>query len=168
MKKLLLLLSCVLLLASPALAEVKIGVVDLDRALAECEVGKATLAKLSAAEKDFVEKMKEQEAALKKEIGDYQNQAKLMKPGARTDKEAELEKKVIEFQQSEQLGYSQLKRQQQAALQPLQEDLYKVAQEVSKTEGFDFVFSKIVMVHSRESADFTDKVIAEANKSLKK
>lgn len=168
MKKLILLFSIITLLATPALAEIRIGVVDLGRAMAESEVGKATQAKIDNDKKAFLQKMKGLEEELVKLQDEFKNQAAMMKPGARADKQAEIEKKYLAAQQTEQKEAAILDRKIQEQVVPLQKNLLQVAQDLAKQDGYDFVFERGSMIHAIDAADFTDKVIAQANKKLKK
>jgi outer membrane protein len=168
MKKILTLLIVSLLLAAPAVAEMKIGVVDIRKAIEESEIGKATQLVLEKDKKDFEQEMMQLEDKLKALEQDLRKQADVLMPGALADKERELQKKFVEAQQIGQERGSKLQRKIQSQLGSLQDSFLKIAEELSKKEGYDFVFERSSLIHALEAADFTDKVIAEANKSLKK
>jgi outer membrane protein len=167
MKKIMLLLFVALFLAAPVLAEVNIGVVDMRKAIEESDIGKATQASLEKEKKAFEQDMKQLEGKLKDFAEEYRTQAEMLKPGARADKEREYDQKVMEAQKLEQERGMKLQRKIQGQLATLQDSFVKIANELSKKEGYDFVFERSNMIYAIDSVDFTDKVTAEANKTLK-
>lgn len=168
MKKIITLLFVMMFLAASALAEVKIGVVDMRKAMEESDLGKSTQAVLEKEKKEFEQEMKQLEGKLNAFAEEYRKQAEMLKPGARADKEREYDQKVIEAQRIEQERGVKLQRKIQDQLGQLQDSFMKIASDLAKKEGYDFVFERNSMIYAIEAADFTDKVTAEANKSLKK
>ena len=168
MKKILFLLVLVSLLAAPALAEMKLGVVDFDRVLEESEVGKATKAKIQNDREIIVKKMQKLEEEFKALSNEFEKQKDVMKPGALADKRTELEKKYFELQQSEQKFQLELQRNIQAQTVPLEKSFVEITEALAKKEGYALVFDRRSTIYITDTADLTDKVIAEANKSLKK
>ena len=80
-------------------ADIKLGYVDLQRALEEIDEGKAAKAQLK---KDFDEKQKQLDQRtdeVKRLDADFQKQAMVMAPDAKAAKAAEIERKKVEVQQ---------------------------------------------------------------------
>ena len=168
MKKFILLFLVVMFLAVPALAEMKIGVVDIRKAISDSEAGKSTETALEKEKKDFEQELRQLEVKLKSLDEALRTQADMLKPGALADKKREFEKEVMAAQRFEQERGSKLQRKIQEQIGSLQESFMKIASDLSKEEGYDFVFERTTMIYALDAADFTEKVTAAANKSLKK
>src|SRR6516162_9689583 len=90
-----------LLGASSALAEeVKIGYVDMQRALNETDDGKKAKASLKKVFDQKQKELDEQQAALKKDVEDLDKKRTLLPPEQVREKEAELQTRMQKVQQT--------------------------------------------------------------------
>jgi outer membrane protein len=160
-------LLAVLLALAPAsaLAQAKIGFVDLNRALNEVEEGKAAKAQL---EKEFKEKQKQIDAKqdeLKRLKADYDKQAVVMAEQAKRDKQGELERKAAETQQLFVQLQSELSRREQELTGPILDRLAGMVREIAEAEGFTSVFERARsgVVYMPPSLDVTNEVIRKYN-----
>ena len=160
------LLAALLALApAAARAQVKLGFVDLPRALNEVEEGKAAKAQL---EKEFKEKQKQLDSKqdeLRKLKGDYDKQAVVMSDQAKRDKQAELERKAGETQQLFVQLQSELSRREQELTGPILEKLGNAVREIAEAEGFTAIFerSRSGVVYMPAALDVTNEVIRKYN-----
>ena len=167
MKKIALLLCVAMFIAAPVLAEVKIGIIDVQKAIALSDAGMASKTRLEGELNAFKQQLEQTKMDLDKLRDDLGKQSAVMSSDARAAKEREFQQKVKDAQRFEEDRSQELQRLDQTLYNQLLQSFLKLAGEVAKTEGYDFVFERSSMIHASEAADFTDKLIAEANKGLK-
>ena len=155
-------------LAAPALAEVKIGIVDIQKAISLSDAGKASKARLETELAAFKKELEQTKVELDKLRDELGKQSAVMSTDARSAKEREFQQKVKDAQRLEEDRGQELQRLDQTLYNQLLQSFLKLAGDVAKAEGYDFVFERSSMIHATETADFTGKLIEEANKSIKK
>jgi outer membrane protein len=149
-----------------AAQDVKIGIVDIEQALAATDEGKSALEEIKRKQREAraqVEPMMEQRNALaedlksKKYVLDesvlFQKQVQL----------AELENK-IKSKMEELEG--QLKIEQGKVVAPLQNKMHDIIETIGKEQGFSLILARNnpYVMYSREALDITDLVVARFNK----
>ncbi|MCB0407851.1 MAG: OmpH family outer membrane protein [Bdellovibrionales bacterium] len=163
MKKIL--LTAVLGLASVfvfgAMAETKLGYVDMQKAIQATSTGKAAKAKL---EKDFNKKKKElekMEADLKKMSEDFEKKAMVLSDDVRGKKQAELQQEMMKYQKI--VGQSQLEiqKKERELTMPIVKKLRDIIQDVAKNGGYTMILEKSEqsVLWAKEDADLTNEVI---------
>jgi outer membrane protein len=149
-----------LLAPTLALADNKIGYVDLQRALEETEDGKKAKAKLKA---DFDRKQKElddKQEELKKMKEALDKKATLMKPEALQKEQADFQNRFVELQQT----YARLQRdlasKEQDATRGIFTKLQMVVGRIAERDHFDVILEKnSAVVWGKPSLDITNEVI---------
>ena len=142
-------------------ADTKIGWVDMQKAVNECNAGKeAKKALTKEAEKDqrlIVEKQNE----LKEMKESLEKQVLLLTPEARTTKEKELQTKLRDFQRWGEDVQNELKQKQIEMERNISRSLIKVVQEIAAKEGYSVILQKneAIVLFSSKSTDLTDQVI---------
>ncbi len=143
----------------------KIGVVDLQRILTESEAGKDIQAQLQ-------EKGREMETdirALGNEIEELNEklsrEAMVMSRKKREEKQRELDIKKYDFQSKQKKYQSQLREIEGKLLEKLQTDVFGLAEEIGKNEGYLLIIEKGAALYYPNSIDITDKLIAKYNES---
>jgi len=142
-------------------ADTKIGWVDMQKAVNECNAGKeAKKALTKEAEKDqrlIVEKQNE----LKEMKESLEKQVLLLTPEARTTKEKELQTKFRDFQRWGEDVQNELKQKQIEMERNISRSLIKVVQEIAAKEGYSVILQKneAIVLFSSKSTDLTDQVI---------
>ena len=164
-------LCCVYLLATPLWASnFKIAIIDMLKALNQCEAGKEAKAKL---QKKF-EKMKKDLEARQKELEklkqELEKQSLMLSLDAKRDKEKEYKRKLRDFQDLYQDYKQEMARAEYEAIQPILRDLQRVAEKIRKKEGYLIVFEKnnAGIVCYEHGIDITDKVVKLYNAEWKK
>jgi outer membrane protein len=160
-------LALALLLAPAAAraAELKLGYVDLDRAIEEVDEGKAAKAQLK---KDFDEKQKrldEKQDEFKKLKADFDKQAMVMSEAARKEKGAELEKRFLDLQQFAMQLQKDLSERERAATAALFDKMAVVVKEIAEAEGFTMIFERrgAGLIYAPVSLDVTNELIRKYN-----
>lgn len=171
MRKLSSALLATLLMSLPAMAAVKVGVVNFPRALQETAQGQAAKAAL---EKEITEKKKkldEERVALEKEQEAFQKGAAVMAEKARNEKGLALQKKIGAWQEAAQRAQVEMQQREGEATRPIVENLRKLISEVGRRRGLDLVLEQNSVLFALETQDVTDELIKlydEKNPASKK
>jgi outer membrane protein len=153
------------LFARPLRAEeVKLGFVDLRRALAETEDGRKARSTLK---KEFDKKQKEldeQQEEVKKAIEDLNKKRTLLPAETVRQKEAELQERVGKVQQTYMRHQQDLASKEEEATQPIVERLQRIIGKIATAENFTMVLDKSAgVVFAKPHLDLTNEVIRRFN-----
>ncbi len=153
------------LFARPVRAEdVKIGFVDLRRALAETEDGKKARSTLK---KDFDKKQKEldeQQEEIKKAAEDLKKKSTLLPAETVRQKEAELQERVGKVQQTYMRHQQDLAAKEEEATKPIVERLQRIIAKIAVAENLTMVFDQNMgVVYAKPHLDLTNEVIRRFN-----
>ena len=171
-----------------AQAQLKVGTIDMKQvfdsyyktkdAEAKINESRAQAQKELAERLDTFNKAQEQARKLNDEAGksELSEKAKAEKVKGLNEKLQELgvmQREVQEFQQTRE---RQLSEQSVRSRNVLVEEINKIVSDVVKTNGYDLVFDKSgqslnavnVLVHSKDSFDFTSDVLSKLNADQKK
>ena len=153
-----------LLSTSAAFAEdMKLGYVDMQRALNETEDGRKAKEKLK---KDFEQKQKEldeQQAGLRKEIEDLDKKRTLLPADKVREKEAELRVKLEKVQQTYMRHQQDLSGKEQKETQKIFERMTKIIGEIAAAENFSMIVDKSALVFAKPHLDLTNELIRRYN-----
>ena len=159
-----LLLALPLLLAVPARAQgVKIGYVDVQRAVQEVEEGKAARTRLKAELEKKRADLDQKRANLEKMKTDYDKQAPVLSEDAKKKKQEELQKAFIEAQNQASEMQEELSGKEQEAMSSISKRLLQVVAEVSDRENFTFVLDKAALLYAPAASDVTNEVVRRYN-----
>jgi outer membrane protein len=148
-----------------ALAQQKIGYVDLQRALNEVDEGKAARALLK---KDFEGKQKQLDAKkgeFDKLQADFEKQAVVMSEQARKEKGADLERRARELQALFVNLQKDLSTREQEATRGIFDRMATIVREIAEADGFTMVLEKGSggIVYAPPSLDLTNELIRKYN-----
>lgn len=160
-------LPAVLLVSKSARAEaVKIGYVDVQRAVQEVDEGKAARTRLQGEVDEARKKVEAQQSAFTKMKADYDKQASVLSDDAKKKKQDELQKAYLEMQQ----GASDLKesidKKEQAAMGSISQRMLQVIAEISDRDGLAYVLDKQALLFAPPAADVTNEVIRRYNEKF--
>jgi outer membrane protein len=153
--------SAVLALAAPAFAEIKIGIVDLQRALNESAAGKKAKEQFKVefdrmqgslkGEKDKLDKMKE----------DLDKQGAVLKPDDRKAKADEFDRRQRDLRRKLEDSDAELRKKDQELTGDILKDLAVVIQEIGQRDNYTVVLenSSSSVLYGAKSIDMTDEVI---------
>jgi outer membrane protein len=153
------------LFAGSAMAEVKVAVVDFQRALNEVNEAAGVRAKLEGMygeRKAAIEKMQKSLEAKKSE---YEKQASILSDSARKAKEEELMKASVEFQQTYSKAEGEMQQAYYAAMQDFIEKMKKISVAIGQERGYTVVLEATEggVVYWSDSVDITDEMIKRYN-----
>lgn len=158
--------------AQAANEAVKIGYIDMQRALEETSVGKKAKADL---EKEFNRKkaeLQKKEADLKKMDEDLRKKAAALSDEAKAKKMQELQAEVLKFQREVSESQMAIQKKERELTQPILEKLQAALEKVAKEGGYTMIIEKGQqqqnVIWAKKELDITDQVVKEFEKSLKK
>ena len=147
---------------SPALAQLKVGVVDFQKVIELSQTG----AKATATFKVMVDKWQRELKAKKDKVSSLredlliQAQSNLLKPSALREKETELNDKMLDFQRSQEDVQKQYRREEGKLMEKMTIEIKKVINELGKKESFDLILEKSQSaLYNSDKIDITDEVI---------
>lgn len=159
MKKMLIVLS-MLMTASFAHAEAKVGVVDMQKAIQSTAVGKKAKGEL---EGEFNKKKKElekREADLKKMGEDLEKKKSVLSEEALGKKQAEFQEEMMKYRDVVGKSQVEIQKKERELTAPILEKMKKVIAKVAKDKGYTVVIENSQMVlYAVAEADLTDEVI---------
>ncbi len=155
--------------ASASVAEgetMKIGTVDMQKALQSVDAGKKAMAQL---EKDVTAKKKElqnEESAIRKAVEEFKKQSLVMNEEARGKKQAELQERAMKFEESKMRSQMELQQKEQEFTKPILTKLRAIIGDLAKQKGYTMVLDKNdnIVHFSQDKDDLTNDVISAYNK----
>jgi len=142
-------------------AEMKLGCVDIQRTINECQAGveaKKVIGKeMEKLQKLFAERQKELQSM--KEALD--KQAPMMKPDARASKEKDFQAKVRDYQRWLEDNQKEIQQKGMEMERTILQGIQKVIIKIGEGEGYTLVLEKNenIVLFSSKAIDFTDRVI---------
>ena len=153
-----------LLSTSAAFAEdMKIGYVDMQRALNETDDGRKAKEKLK---KDFDQKQKEldeQQNQLKKDIEDLDKKRTLLPADKLREKEAELRTRLEKVQQTYMRHQQDLTGKEQKETGKIFERMSRIVQKIAAAENFSMIVDKSALIFAKPHLDLTNELIRRYN-----
>lgn len=139
----------------------KIGFVDIQKAVNECNEGKeakkAIVKEIEKFQRQFADKQKELQTM--KEALD--KQAPMLKPEARSAKEKDLQSKVLEFQRWQEDSQNEVNQKRMEMERNISIGLQKLIQKLGTDEGYTFILERNenIVLFASKAVDLTDRVI---------
>ncbi len=161
MKKILVL--CAVLAAPVARAQVKIGFVDVQRAVAEVEEGKSAKARLKKELDDKRASLETKKGEFEKMREEYDKQSAVLSEEARRAREDEIRKKAIELQGLFEESQQDLSSKEAEAMKGILGKMETIIHDVSESEGLTFVLDKNSLLYAPAASDLTNEVIRRYN-----
>ena len=147
--------------------QLKIGIVDINRALNQSTAGERSKKLLLATRDQKENELKNKEQVLKKLSEELQNSLMLSET-TRKDKEQELREKEMELRQDVQKAQSELQDKERKMTESIFNELKIVVAALAKEGKYDLILeqgaSQVILFHSGTFTDLTDQVIARFNK----
>jgi len=123
-------------------AGAKIAYVDLQRALLEVEEGKSAKSKLKGYFDEKQALLDKEMERLKKQKDDLEKQSMMIDPTKKAEKEAELQKALIEAQKLYYQLQNELQTKQSEAVEPIVKKMQEILREIAEREGYDLILDK--------------------------
>lgn len=147
-------------------ADIKLAVVDLQRALHSVDEGKKAKSQLEKELTDKQKKLQAEEESIKKMGEDLKKQTLVLSDDAKARKQNELQERFMKYR--EMFGKSQMEIQQRerALTEPIINKLKGVVEQLGNEKGYTIILEKSEngVLFSKQSDDLTEEVIKLFNK----
>lgn len=156
----------IFLLAQSAFsADVKIGIVDMQKALRTVEAGKKAKQDLETAFNKKKEELEKEQEALKKMDEELKKQSLALSDKAKEKKQLEFQKRLAEFQQKTAQSQMEIQQKEQNLTGPIIEKLRKLISDIAKDKKYTVVLEKNEnnVLFSQDQDEFTDEVVSKFN-----
>lgn len=157
------------LISAAAHAEFKAAYVDIQRAVQEVEEGKVAKARLQSMADAKQKAFEKEQGAIKLELEMYTKQKGTMDEKAAAAKEAELQKKMFDFQQKAEKLRTELAESERKELGTIFPKLEELLGQIAQREGLTMVFdrSSSGLAWAPASLDLTNELIRMYNGKYK-
>lgn len=150
-------------------ADIKLGYIDMQRALNGSEAGKAAKEQLAAKVKKYQDEINVKQDELKKLKEDLEKQGMLLSESARASKEKDYQNKLKDFQRFTKDAQDELQGKDEEFTRKILEGMEKIIQEYGRKNGYTFIFVKNEsMLFVDDKADLTEEVLKLFNTNRKK
>ena len=150
-----------------AAADLKIGVVDMQRALNDCDAGKKAKDQVKAKFERSQDQLKRQRDDLDRMKEDYDKKALVVKEDERRNLEKDLETRSLEFKRKYEDFQRELKRTDAELTQSIVEELGAVVRDYAAKNGYNLMLeaSSGALIFVDKSTDVTDEIVRIYNSS---
>jgi outer membrane protein len=146
-----------------ASAQAKVGVIDVQRAVASTEDGlraQATLKKLFDSRQQELNK---KQTDLQRQREDIDKQAKVLPKDALTKRIDDWQKQMMDLQAVFLEYNKELEKKQKELTDPVFEKILQIVKRIATSENIDVVLDKATVAYVRTDLDLTDKAIQMYN-----
>ncbi len=162
----LIIVSVFALALSAQASDLKIGYVDLNRALNQSDEGKKAIKVLKEMLKANEERLIKKNEEIKKIEDEIAKQASILNPEAIKKKKEEREKLIRDFQRLRQDSQNEYRKKENDFVQKIFGEMRVILADIADKEGFTVVFEKNEggILYISKKLDLTDKLIREFNR----
>jgi outer membrane protein len=155
---------------SAAETAVKLGIVDLNRAVNESEQGKKAKIELESAIKGKQQALDEKGKALEKLKSHLNEQGSVMSTEVRKSKQDELERLAREYQRDLSDSQNEMQKKEGELTRQIVKDVREIINIVAHEDKYDLILDKIpaLVLFADDRFDVTDKVIKKFDESKRK
>ena len=152
-----------------AAEDLKIGVVDMQRALQTVDAGKKAKAQLETEFNKKKQQLQSEEASLRKASEEFKKQSLVLNEEARTKKQAELQERFMKLQEMTGRAQSEIQQKEQELTAPLIVSIRAIIADLAKKKGMTMILEKNenTVLFSLEKDELTDEVVQIFNRQNK-
>jgi outer membrane protein len=158
---------CMLLVFAPvsvlAQEKIKIGFIDLQRAISESQPGKRAKEKFQAQVKKIESDMLKEKQEVERLKAEFDKKGALLKEEERRQLEADLQKRYVNYQRTVADHQQDLRQREGAMTNDILKELEKIVNEVGKAEKFTLILERSQVLYSDQGIDVTNRVIEAYN-----
>lgn len=156
---------CLFLSAEIAWAQegVKIGFIDVQRAISESQAGKRAKERFQAQIKKAEGDLLKEKSELERLKADLDKKGPLLKEEERRNLEAELQRRYTNYQRGMTDQQQDLRQKESEMTADILKELEKIVNEVGKAEKFTLILERSQVLYSDQGIDITNRVIDAYN-----
>ncbi len=150
-----------------AAAELRVAVVDMQRALNECEAGKKAKDQVKSKFERSQDQLKKQREDLDRMKDDYERKALVLKEEERRSLEKDLETRTLDFKRKYEDFQRDLKRTDAELTASIVEELYGIVRDYGAKNNYTMVLeaSSGALLYADTSVDVTQEIVKLHNVS---
>lgn len=150
-----------ILFSLPAWAEekIKIGFVDIQRAINESQAGKKAKERFQAQVKKAETDLLKEKQEVERLKGEVDKKGPLLKDEERRNIEMDLQRRIVGYQRTMQDYQQELRQREGEMTADILRDLEKIVTELGKAEKFSFILERSQVLYSDQAVDITNKVV---------
>lgn len=170
MRTFMMLLTAVFLMtATPAFAEVRVAVVDMQDVLQKCEPGAAALKSLKGKFDDMKADLDKRKNEIEKMRADLEKQNMALSAEAKQEKQMAMQVKLRDFQELYQSYTQKMKTEEDKVSKPIIDTLLKVIQDFGKKNGYTAILDRKGggLLYYEDGLDVTNQIVTEVNSAWK-
>jgi outer membrane protein len=146
-------------------AEVKVAVVDVQRAVMQSEDGLRAQATLKKVFDSRQQEINRKQQDLQKQKEDIDKQSRVLSQQALQKKVDDWQKQMVELQTTFVEYNKELEKKQKELTDPIFERVIGAIKRIAGSDGYDLIVDRATVAFSRSDLDLTDRVIQLANGS---
>jgi outer membrane protein len=141
--------------------ELKLGSVDIQKAVNECQAGKEAKKKIMAEVEKFQRQVGDKQKELQALKESLEKQAPMLTAEARATKEKDYQNKLKDFQRWGEDSQNELNQKRMEMERKIAIDLFKVVQKIGADDNYTFILERNenLVLFANKSTDLTDRVI---------
>lgn len=161
--------TAVLMGTAVAKAEVKIGYIDMQKAIQETSTGKKAKKELETEFNAKKAALQKKEADLKKMTEDLEKKSAALSDDARAKKQQELQQEMMKFQREVGESQANIQKKERDLTAPILEKLQAAVDKIARDGGYAMIFEKNEqsVLWAKKELDLTDAVVKEFEKNVK-
>ena len=148
-----------ILFGQVARAEVRVAVVDVQRAVMQTEDGLRAQANLKKLFDSKQQELNRKQVDLQKQKEEIEKQSKILSKDAIQKRADEWQKQMVELQTVYMEYNKELEKKQKEITDPIFERVMGIVKRLATTENFDLVIDKQTVAYVRTDLDLTDKCV---------
>jgi outer membrane protein len=154
------------LLCVPAVGaqdRVKIGFIDIQRAISDSNAGKRAKERFQAQVKKAEAELLKEKNELERLKADLDKKGPLMKEDERRNLEGDLQRRYVNYQRTMTDQQQELRQKEGALTGDILKELEKIVNEIGKSDKFTLILERSQILYSDQGIDVTNKVIEVFN-----
>ena len=151
--------------AAPAWAQerVKIGFIDIQKAISESEAGKRAKERFQTQVKKIEAELMKEKQEVERLKSDLDKKSPLLKDEDRKNLEKDFQRRYLGYQRSVKDSQEELRQREGEMTTEILKELEKIVTEVGKGEKFTLILERSQVLYSDQGVDITPKVVETYN-----
>ena len=142
---------------------VKIGFIDIQRAISDSNAGKRAKERFQAQVKKAEAELLKEKNELERLKADLDKKGPLMKDEERRNLEGDLQRRYVNYQRTMTDQQQELRQKEGALTGDILKELEKIVNEIGKSDKFTLILERSQILYSDQGIDVTNKVIEVFN-----
>ncbi|HET8917374.1 MAG TPA: OmpH family outer membrane protein [Candidatus Binatia bacterium] len=143
--------------------KVKIGFIDVQRAISESQAGKRAKERFQAQVKKAEADLLREKTEIERLKSDLDKKGALLKEEEKRNLEADLQRRYVNYQRGMQDQQQELRQKEGEMTADILKELEKIVNEVGKAEKFTLILERSQILYSDQGIDITTRVIEAFN-----